>query len=145
MQTGRSFFVVECSIKSVTKIYAKILSFACILWIIAARWYYFNILPDNTARFPRFITRDFTQLIRGRKSYAIGAFLYWVESIIERSKESLYKTIWPPIILFLCIILLFHWISKRVKEGINAPAFVPREDFKLRTEVADVEKNMRTD
>jgi len=143
MKTSRSFFVVECSIKSNIKIYAKILSFVCVFWIAVAGWYYFNILPKSWARFQKISIRDITPLIRGRKSenlqYAIEEFSYLIESTIKRSKKSLYRTRWLPITLLPCTIFLFHWISKKKKEEVNTPAFAPQ----LRTEVADVKKNMR--
>ncbi|MBU0478956.1 hypothetical protein KKC91_10375 [bacterium] len=151
MQTGRSFFVVECSIKSNIKIYAKILSFVCIFWIIAASWYYFTILPDSWAKFQKISTRDITQLIRGRKTenlqYAIEEFSYLIESTIKRSKKSLYQMSWLPIVLLPCTILLFYWMSKKIKVPLKVEtkveAFEPREDFKLRTEV-DIKEIMRT-
>ena len=146
MQTGRSFFVVECSIKSILKIYVKILLFVCIFWIATSSWYYFNILPESWEKLPKISTSDITQLIRGRKSenlqYAIVEFPYWIKSTIKRSKKSLYQMMWLPIALLPCTIFLFHWISKREKEEIKAKAFVPWEDIKLRTEV-DIEKTMR--
>ena len=118
MQTGRSFFVVECSMKSITKIYAKILSFACIFWMIGAVCHYFASYR---------LTFKYLAIILDRE---IPLYIRYFHIL----KQLLYQTSWLPIMLFPCTIFLFHWISKRV-----------REDFKLRTEVADVEKNMRTD
>jgi len=122
MKTGRSFFVVECSIKSNIKIYAKILSFVCILWLITAGWYYFVPYSTSMVRFVKV-----TDLSMPR-------YMFYVFSI----KESLYRTRWLPIALLPCTIFLFHWISKKEKEEVNAPAFAPQ----LRTEV-DIEKVMR--
>ena len=127
MQTGRSFFMVECSLKSNIKIYAKILSFVCILWIIAAGWYYFIPYRDSMLRFQK-IT-----------NWRIPRYMFYLFSI----KESLYQMRWLPIALLPCTIFLFHWISKKKKEEIKAEAFVPREDFKPRTEI-DIKEIMRT-
>ena len=127
MQTGRSFFMVGCSLKSIIKIYAKILSFVCILWLIAAGWYCFTPYFSTIIRFLRIADQN------------IPRSIYYILC----GRESFLKTIGVPIVLLPCTIFLFHWISKREKEEIKVPAFVPREDFKLRTEVADVKKNMR--
>ena len=114
MQNGRSFFVVECSIKSNIKIYAKILSFVCILWLIAAGWYYFVPYSTSMVRFVKV-----TDL-------SISQYMFYIFSI----KESLYRMRWLPIALLPCTIFLFHWISKRVKQKINAPIFVPEVNVK---------------
>ena len=114
MQKGRSFFVVEYSIKSITKIYAKILSFVCIFWIIAAGWYYFVPYRNTMLYLSKITDRN------------IPRFIYHLESI----KEALYQMRWLPIALLPCTIFLFHWISKRVKQKINAPTFVPEVNVK---------------
>jgi len=114
MQKGRSFFVVEYSIKSNIKIYAKILSFICVFWLIAAGWYYFGPYSDSMVRFEK-IT-----------NWRIPRYMFYVFSI----KESLHRMRWVPIALLPCTIFLFHWISKRVKQKINAPIFVPEVNVK---------------
>ena len=121
-QTGRSFFVVECSIKSIFKIYVKILLFVCIFWIATSSWYYFKILPESWEKLPKISTSDITQLIRGRKSenlqYAIVQFPYWIKSTIKRSKKSLYQMMWLPIALLPCTIFLFYWTREKLKERL---------------------------
>ena len=126
MQNGRSFFVVECSIKSTIKIYAKIFLFVCIFWIATSSWYYFKILPDSLAKFQKISTSDITQLIRGRKSenlqYATEEFLYLMKSTMKRSRKSLYQMMWLPIALLPCTIFLFRWMRGKLEEQLPGEA-----------------------
>ena len=145
--------MVECSIKSTIKIYAKIFLFVCIFWIATSSWYYFKILPDSLAKFQKISTSDITQLIRGRKSenlqYATEEFLYLMKSTMKRSRKSLYQMMWLPIALLPCTILLFYWMSKKIKVPLKAEtkveAFEPLKETKAEAEAEATESKTEND
>ena len=87
------------NVKSNIKIYAKILSFVCIFWLIAAGWYYFIPYSSSMVRFVKITNRD------------IPRYMFYIESI----KFSLHQMRWLPIVLLPCTIFLFYWISGKVK------------------------------
>ena len=75
------------NIKSNIKMYAKILLFACVFWIIAAVWYYFVPYKDSIVRF----------------------------SLIKSFKFSIYQMRWVFGGLLSGLIFLFLWIERDIK------------------------------
>ena len=99
MQTGRS-------LKSYIIIYVKILFSVCIFWMIGAVCHYFVSYR---------LTFRYLAIILDRE---IPLYIRYFHIL----KELLYQTSWLPIMLFPCMIFLFHWMRKKLKERLPEEA-----------------------
>ena len=93
-------------IKFIFKTYAKILFSVCILWMIGAVCHYFVSYR---------LTFRYLAIILDRE---IPLYIRYFHIL----KELLYQTSWLPIMLFPCMIFLFHWMRKKLKERLPEEA-----------------------
>jgi len=118
MSTYRGFFGAEYGIKSTIKMYFNTLIIACFAWLIVAGLWYFKVLPDRTAPFPKTNKKGIVELVLGRENAAYSnAWDSYNHSVTKKAKKSFRKTIWAPIALFLFAIFLFHYIARKQREG----------------------------
>ena len=114
----KGFFGAEYGIKSTIKMWLNILIIACFVWLIAAGFWYFKVLPGRTAPFPKINKKGIVGLMLGRENAEYSRSLErYNQSVMKRAKIAFRAMVGFPILVILLAFFIFRHVSKKQGEG----------------------------
>lgn len=116
--TYKGFFGAEYGVKSTIKMYFNTLIISCFVWLIAAGFCYFKILPGRTASFPIPDKKGIVELMLGKENAEYTRSLdKFNQSVMRKTKKSFRKTIFFPISAFILLIFIFRFVAGKQGKG----------------------------
>ena len=116
--TYKGFFGAEYGIKSTIKMYFNTLIIACFIWLGAAGFWYFKVLPGRTAPFPIPNKKGIVELMLGRGNVEYSRSLdRYNQSAMRRAKIAVRATVLAPIFVILIAFFIFRHASKEQEAG----------------------------
>ena len=112
--TYKGFFGAEYGVKSTIKMWFNTIIIACFVWLIAAGFWYFKVLPGRTAPFPKTDKKGIVELMLGRENAEYSRSLdRYNQSVVKRAKIAFRAMLGFPILVILVAFFIFRRISKK--------------------------------